>query len=172
MKKLLLPLLLALCVSPLLSLAQQAAAPVARPDVEELLTIMRVEKTMQDAMAQVKKIMAQTIAAQPKLSAEESTKTTAMQEKIFGLIEQEMSWQNIKPAMVQIYGESLTPDEVKGITDFYKSPAGQAFLDKQPVIMEKTVAWQQKMMAGLMPKIQAAVQSEVGASAPKAPETK
>jgi len=166
MKKLLLSLL-ALCVSPLLSLAQQASAPAARPDVEELLTVMRLEKTMQDAMAMVKKMMAQNMASMSNSSAENAAKTTAMQGKLFALVEQEMGWQKVKPAMVEIYADSLTPDEVKGITDFYKSPAGQAFLDKQPAIMEKTVAWQQKMMAGLMPKIQAAIQSEAGAPAPK-----
>ena len=168
MKKSLLSLLLALCVSPLLSLAQETAAP-ARPDIEEMLKVMRVEKTMEAAMAQVKKMVPQmtaSMAAQSKLSAEDAAKTTAMQEKLFALIEQEMSWKNIKPEMVQIYGESLTVQEVKGITDFYKSPAGQAFLDKQPVIMQKTMAWQQRMMGSLMPKIQALVQSEMGA--PKA----
>jgi hypothetical protein len=144
----------------------------ARPDVEELLSVMRVEKTMQSTMAQAEKVMAQNIAAQTKLSAKDATEIAAMQEKIFALVDQEMSWQIIKPEMVRIYGESLTPDEVKGITAFYKSPAGQAFLDKQPLILQKTVEWQQKMMVSLIPKMQGVIQSEAGASAPKAPATK
>jgi len=164
--KTLLALFLAVCASPLLALAQQATAP-ARPDIEELLSVMRVEKTMQAAMAQVKRLVPQmtaNIAAQSKLPADAAAKTTAMQEKLFALVEQEMSWQNIKPEIAQIYGESLTPEEVKGITAFYKSPAGQAFLDKQPVIVGKTIAWKQRMMGGLMPKIQALVQSEFSAA--------
>ncbi|MDD5351301.1 MAG: DUF2059 domain-containing protein [Chthoniobacteraceae bacterium] len=169
MKKTLLVLFLAICASPLLSLAQDATAP-ARPDVEELLNIMRVEKTMQSAMAQVKKMVPQMtagMAAQGKVSADDAAKATAMQEKILALVEQEMGWKNIKPEMVKIYADSLTPEEVKGITAFYKSPAGQAFLDKQPVIMEKTMVWQQKMMGSMMPKIQALVQAEIGGAAAK-----
>lgn len=159
MKKIALCLLLAFC--PLLAPAQDAV----RPDVEEMLTVMRVEKTMQSAIGQMKKMMPQMVAgmAGKSLSADDAAKVAALQQKVFALVEKEMSWQAIKPEMAKIYAESLTPEEVKGITAFFKSPAGQAFLDKQPVIMEKTMAWQQKMMGSLMPKIQALIQAEAGA---------
>jgi hypothetical protein len=165
MKKTALSLILAVFAAPLLSLAQDAA----RPDVEEMLATMRIEKTMQAAMSQVKKMVPQMAAqmAGGSLSAEDASKVAAMQQKIVGLVEKEMSWPNIKPEIVKIYSETLTPQEVKGITAFYKSPAGQAFLDKQPAIMEKTMQWQQKMMAGLMPKIQELVKSEIEAAGQK-----
>jgi len=162
MKKCLIALLLALC--PILSIAE---TPTARPDVEELLVVMQLEKNMTAAMDSVKKMVPQmmaNMAAQGKISASEVEKTQAMQQKLMNLIQEEMSWAKIKVAFVQIYSESLTPDEVKGITAFYKSPAGQAFLDKQPVILQKTMAWQQSLMKDLMPKIQAFVESETKAA--------
>jgi len=160
MNKYFITLLLTLC--PLFSFAQ---TPAARPDVEELLTVMRLEKTMQNTMEQVKKMMASqmtaSLANQAKASPEVAQRAQAIQEKAFALVQEEMSWEKIKGDFAQIYAESLTPEEVQGIIAFYKSPAGQAFLDKQPLILQKTMARQQKVMMGLMPKIQAMVQSEM-----------
>jgi len=149
---------LLLAFSPLLSFAQ---APSSRPDVEELLTVMRVEKTMQTAMEQMKKIAASQVARSltGQTSPDDAQKVQAIQDKIFALIQDEMNWQKIKDDCARIYAESLTPEEIKGIIAFYKSPAGQAYLDKQSVILEKANALQQKIKMSLMPKIQAIVQS-------------
>lgn len=158
MKKYCITLLLA--ISPLFSFADTAAI---RPDVDELLTVMRVEKTMQSAMEQVRKVLPQmtaSIAAQAKISPESAQKSAELQDKIFKLVQDEMSWEKRKADFAQIYSESLTPQEVQGIIAFYKSPAGQAFLDKQPIIMQKTMAMQQKMMMDMMPKMQALIKSE------------
>ena len=164
MKKYLLTLLLTL--SPLFSFAD---TPAIRPDIDELFTVMRLEKTMQNAMEQMKKMVPQMTAnvlAQGNLPPEAVEKGKSSQEKIFALLEQEMSWQKMKGELAQVYAESLTPEEVKGITAFYKSPAGQAFLDKQPLIMQKSMAMQQKLMKGMIPKIQALIQSEIEQAKP------
>ena len=177
MKKYFLALLLAFA-SPLFTLADEA---VIRPDVEELFTVMRMEKTMKDSMEQGMKMipkMTAGMAAQSlsKLPPEEAAKATAMQqkmqEKTMALVQEEMSWKKMKGPMAQVYAESLTPEEVKGITAFYKSPAGQAFLDKQPVIMQKTVAMTQKLMMDMMPKLQALIQAETAEMAKEAAPAK
>jgi len=166
MNKYFLPLLLAFA-SPWFALADDAAI---RPDIDELFTAMRMEKIMHDSMDQAMKMipkMTESMTSQSlsKLSPAEAEKVRAraekMQEKTMALVEEEMSWEKIKGPMAQVYAESLTPEEVKGITAFYKSPAGQAFLDKQPVIMQKTMAMTQKLMMDLMPKMQALIQNEI-----------
>lgn len=166
MKKYCLTLLLALA-SPLFALADDAPA---RPDIDELFSVMRVEKSMQSVMEQMKQMLPQmvsNIAKQSNLPLAEIEKTKGMQDKMFALIVEEMSWKKMKGDMTKIYAESLTPEEVKGITAFYKSPAGQAFLDKMPLIMQKSMEINQKKMMELMPKIQAMVQSEMEAKEPK-----
>lgn len=165
MKKYCASLLLA-CISPLLAWADQAQP---RPDVEELLTVMRVEQTLQSSMGQIKKMIPQMTAnmlkQMPGATAHSAEKAAAMQQKVFALVEEEMSWPKIKGDFVQIYSEALTPEETKGIIAFYKSPAGQAFLDKQPLLMEKSIQFQQKLMSGLIPKMQALVKEEAAAQA-------
>ncbi|MCX6967980.1 MAG: DUF2059 domain-containing protein [Verrucomicrobia bacterium] len=168
MKKALLTLLLA--ISPLFTFAQTAAV---RPDIDELFTVMRLEKTMQSTMEQVRKMVPQMTANMiGKMSENDPAamqKAKASQEKLFALIYDEMSWEKLKPLMAAVYAESLTPDEVRGVTEFYKTSAGQAFLNKQPVIVQKSIAMQQKMMMDLMPKIQAVIKSEFD-SAKAAPQ--
>ena len=169
MKKCFLALLVAFA-SPLFALAQEAAI---RPDIEELFAVMRLEKTMQNAMEQMKKMVPQMTAnmvgKMTDIPADTAEKTKATQEKIFALLQEEMSWKKFKPMVAAVYAESLTPEEVKGITAFYKSPAGQALLDKQPVIMQKSMVMQQKLMMDMMPKIQAIVKSEMEAASKAAP---
>ena len=164
MKKHLLALLLAV-TSPLLALTQE---PAIRPDIEELFTVMRMEKTMQNAMEQVKKMVPQMtsnmMSKMADMPADAAEKAKGSQEKAMALIQEEMNWAKFKPMIAQVYAESLTPEEVKGITAFYKSPAGQAFLDKQPVIMQKSMVMQQKLMMEMMPKIQALMKAEMGAA--------
>ena len=170
MKKHLFALLLAV-TSPLFALAQE---PAIRPDIEELFTAMRMEYTMQNAMEQVQKMVPQMtsnmVGKMTNVPADTAEKTKALQEKIFALIQEEMNWAKFKPSIAAVYAESLTPEEVKGITAFYKSPAGQAFLDKQPVIMQKCMGMQQQMMMDMMPKIQALMKSEMGADSKPTPQ--
>jgi hypothetical protein len=47
-----------------------------------------------------------------------------------------------------IYSNVFTKDQLAGLGDFYDSPAGQAFTDKQPEI-------QQQMQQVIMPRIMA-----------------
>ena len=70
--------------------------------------------------------------------------------------------------MAQVYAESLTPDVVKGMIAFYKSPAGQTYLDQQPVIMQKSMVITQKMMMDIMPRLQTLIQTEIAETAKEA----
>jgi uncharacterized protein len=40
----------------------------------------------------------------------------------------------LTPSAVKIYAATLTQEELRGIVDFYKSPAGQSLLKKLPVL--------------------------------------
>jgi uncharacterized protein len=47
-------------------------------------------------------------------------------------------------AIAAIYANNFTGDELRELTAFYKSPAGQKFLQKTPVIAAQTMAAGQK----------------------------
>ncbi|MCP4350142.1 MAG: DUF2059 domain-containing protein [Desulfobacterales bacterium] len=76
-----------------------------------------------------------------------------------------MNWDEIKAHYVKIFTEVYTKNELKSIVNFYKSPAGQSMLKKQPLFEEKAMMIIQFNMQRIMPELQKIVheflQSEV-----------
>jgi len=135
------------------------ADETARPDVDELLTISRVQKMSDSVMDQVKGAM-EGMAKQASASASATGKQKKMQDDMFDFIKSEMSWDKMKVQYAKMYAEVFTPQEIKDLIAFYKTPTGQMFLDKQPLLVQKSMAMGQTMMMGLMPKIQEMVREE------------
>lgn len=52
---------------------------------------------------------------------------------------------------------AVTKVEIDGLIAFYASPAGQAFINKMPVVLQKSMAISQSLMQSLMPKMSAAM---------------
>ena len=94
------------------------------------------------------------------VEAEPSTRPEA---SIFDLVNAKMSWEKFKPAIVQIYAEVYTDEELDGILAFYRSPAGHAMIEKMPQLMSRTMAVAQKLMGDIQPEIEKMVKE----SAPK-----
>jgi hypothetical protein len=107
------------------------------------------------------------VANQTNVSPDASEKAKAIQDKMFALIEGELSWNKMKAQYERIYAEVFTPDEVRGLIAFYKTPAGQAFLDKQPLLIQKTMEVTQKQVIEMTPKIQELVKQESQSTAKK-----
>jgi hypothetical protein len=61
--------------------------------------------------------------------------------------------------LVPIYVKHLSDKEMKSIIDFYESPAGQALVEKQPLIMQESMAvgqqWGMELSQKVVQKIQA-----------------
>jgi hypothetical protein len=70
------------------------------------------------------------------------------------IMKEELSWDKLKDGFIQVYRDTFTQEEMDGIIAFYKSPAGQAFVDKQPALMKNTMALMQQRMGPMMQKIQ------------------
>ncbi|WP_234083722.1 DUF2059 domain-containing protein [Azonexus sp. R2A61] len=77
-----------------------------------------------------------------------------MKRKIGLLMRDELAWQRMEPIYLRLYRETLSEDEVVGMLDFYRTPAGQAMIRKMPLLMQKLMPELQGMMATMMPKMQ------------------
>jgi uncharacterized protein len=64
-----------------------------------------------------------------------------------------LNWSTLKPHYVRIYQEAFEQEEIDGLIAFYSSPAGQAFIGKMPVVMQKSITLAQNQMQNLMPKM-------------------
>lgn len=78
--------------------------------------------------------------------------------KFIAVMRQEVTWQKPKPVHVQLYRETFDQEEIDGLVAFHASPAGQAFVDKMPVVLQESMAISQSLMQPLFPKMTAAMQ--------------
>lgn len=71
--------------------------------------------------------------------------------------EKHMSWSSLKPALIQIYAESFTEDELDDITAFYRTPTGQKAARLTPVLMEQGMLLGQRAVQENLPELEQAV---------------
>ncbi|AMP12966.1 DUF2059 domain-containing protein [Collimonas pratensis] len=145
------------------STAVHAASP-SDASIEELLNSMHAEKIMDLMLPAIDKSMHQSMAMATEgktLSAKQQQILDASTAKMMALMKDEMSWDKMHPMYVQIYRESFTQEEIDGLVAFYKSPAGVAYINKMPAVMQKTMGLMQTRMAEMIPKMKAAIQQAV-----------
>jgi hypothetical protein len=119
--------------------------------VEELLTLMKVEEMQKQAMDNMRQMVSNQLKFQP---GADTPNAQEKQKKMFDLIGQKTSWQNMKSDYIKLYSDTYTEPEIDGILLFYRSPAGKAMVDKQPAMMTKMTSIMQSKMAELAPEIQ------------------
>ena len=66
----------------------------------------------------------------------------------------ELNWQSLKPIYRAVYKDSFTQAEVDGMIQFYKTPVGQATIQKMPLVMQKSIQLTQERMQAMAPKIE------------------
>lgn len=57
--------------------------------------------------------------------------------------------------MAGLYAQHFSQEEVDGLIAFYRSPAGEALVNKMPLVMDASVANIQRTMVGIAPRLQA-----------------
>lgn len=145
--------LLALILVPLA--CADEATKVAK--VEELFKAMNVAEQQKQMMAQMSKMVINQVKdalTSQGTSAEAIAKAQEKQKRIFALIEQKTSWENMKPVFLKAYTDTFTEPEIDGILAFYKTPSGRAMVEKQPALNGKIMTNVQGLMADLMPQME------------------
>jgi len=136
--------------------ASEKQGPTRRALAEELLNLMNVKENAEQSFVMVKQMMSSQIEKlkqQENVSVKVSSATEKTMDMTMDIMAKELSWDKMKDEYINLYAETFTEEELKGIIDFYKSPAGQAFSKKQPELMRRTMEMSQEKMAQIMPKI-------------------
>lgn len=154
-------LLLVAVVSLFLIQCGRADENAHRKLAEELLGLMDVAKNTEQVMESIKQMQMAQLKSMD-ISPAASEKVRSMQSEMSDLMAKELTWANLKEDYVSMYAETFTAEELEGIIDFYKSPAGQAFIQKTPEMMNKSMAIVQKQMERIGPKIQEMTQKLTG----------
>lgn len=129
--------------------------PEARlAEAKKIFQAMKFKETVGEAIdAQMKAVMdmqRQQLAQSGSPLAEDGEYMDFMETAMRQMM-QDIDWETIQTSMERVYAETFTEAELKGITEFYSTPSGQAMI-------EKNTELQQKSMQAMMPAIMEASQ--------------
>jgi hypothetical protein len=144
--------------------ASAHAQTASTESIEELLVVTKSESLMNTLYGNIESIVRQGMNESLKgktLDANQRALVDSMPAKMSKVLREELSWSSLKPMYVQIYKESLTQEDVSGLIDFYKSPAGAAMINKMPLVMQKSMVMVQQRMGPLMEKMQEALKQSL-----------
>jgi hypothetical protein len=154
----------ALAVMCLSSCAQNAAPAAATVDparaarVEKLFAVMHIERTTEQMMGMMQKLVMQSTQNLPGMSSltpDQAKVVDAFQKKAMQLAVDTVGWKVMKPDYVRIYAAEFTDDQIDAMTAFYGSSAGQALLNKTPEISQQTMTIVQQKIVTLQPQMRA-----------------
>ncbi len=153
---------LTVCILAFLSMAAPSSAQDRTAKAEELFKLMRMEETfaqLMDTVTQQTKasVLSQLTGRQipPELEAD----VDQLQTEVNDLLMQYMGWNVLKPEYARMYADAFTDQELDAILAFYRTPGGQAFVTKQPVLIQRSSELVQRKIAEASPALQAKLAS-------------
>jgi hypothetical protein len=152
--------------SPLTALAQDEPAPAPaaaaelpgtpehRAAAEELLKASSVEEMMTRSFDNVLNLQMRNMQGM-NIPEDKKEKFAELQKRSGELIKEELSWGRIREDVISTYVETFSEDELKGLLEFYQGPLGKKLIEKQPVLMERTMKLAERQMQSLRPRLTA-----------------
>jgi hypothetical protein len=139
--------------------AKQADAvgnPPSEASVKQLLEVMQAHKMLDATMAQMsafmKQMMEQATQGQ-KITPQIQKDIDRRQSEMTNTFKEVLDWNKLEPMYVRVYQKSFTQQELDGMIGFYKTTAGQAVINKMPVVMQNTMSEMQQMMQPMIQRM-------------------
>jgi hypothetical protein len=132
------------------------AATASNESIEKLLTITKAESLLDSSYVEAGRAVqknAKLNAPDKKWNAKQQLLVDAFPEKIVALVRKDYGWDTYKPKIVKIYSDVFSQEEIDGLIAFYSNPAGQAYINKMPLVLQQTIQLTQSMMQTITPKI-------------------
>lgn len=136
------------------------AAPPSDASIAALLSVTKSDKMLETMYANMEQMIRQSMqqASMGKtLTAEQKRVMELAPARIAKLMREEITWASMEPAIVKVYRDSFDQAEVDGLIAFYQSPVGQSFVNKMPLVMQRSMEASQAQLQAFMPKLQQAM---------------
>lgn len=136
------------------------AAPPTDASIATLLQVTQSDKMMDTMYANMEQMIRQGMQAAARgktLTAEQTRVMELAPARLAAVMRSEITWAKMEPMVVQIYRENFEQSEVDDMIAFYRSPSGQSFVAKMPVVMQRSMEASQQQLQAFMPKLQAAM---------------
>ena len=152
MKRVMLFLLLALMSSAAL------ADPPSDASIRELFEITHIQTFLVTLRSTMGRGMQQGFAAataNKNLTVEQQRIVDGYMRRMETIFDEELVWSKIEPIYLQVYRENFTQDEIDAINAFYRTPAGQAVIEKMPASTQRAAQLMQPNIQEMLKKMQA-----------------
>lgn len=160
----------ALCIAVGGALLAGAAA-AQEPDAErlalaeEVLEVAQAEQMVDQMLTQIQAMQSQI--TQQVAAAQGITVDTEIRSQVEAIMNEELrvAMEPLIDQLAPLYADVFTAEELQGLLDFYSTPAGKALIEKQPLLMERSIQvstqWAQAAVPYLMQRVQQRVEKEV-----------
>lgn len=93
---------------------------------EKLLAVMNIDAAMEQSMQQMLEVQLQ-----------QNPALAPYQHVIMGFLNKHMSYESLKPDLIQIYSNSFTAEELGKLNAFYQTPVGEKTVRLMPNLMNQ-----------------------------------
>jgi hypothetical protein len=143
--------LTATLVCILISAAAAAAnnAPASDASIREMLELTNAQQMITGMKGQMTAMMnsaMQNALQGQSVTPERQAVLDRMATKMSAVVTDMLNWDNLVPIYMRTYRDSFSQDEIDGAIKFYKSPAGQAYVKKLPLVMQNVMREMQGFM--------------------------
>ncbi len=144
-------LLSMLSLSPLRALSDEASHRAA---AQEYMAVTQSAQKMKGLLSQIKKRHLSEIEKWYIPDGQQSRMVEYV-EQISALVNRELGWAGLQGEFEAAYMEVFTETELRGLSEFYRSELGQAYLSKREHLLNLGVDIAQKRVRKLMPEVEA-----------------
>jgi hypothetical protein len=104
---------------------------------EELLSLMNMQGAVEATYKPLKEQVPMRLMAWEHRvgSTNVSSQVRSEAERLKKTIDEELNWSKLKADHVTLYADRYSEEELKSIIAFFKTPAGKAFVEKQPALI-------------------------------------
>ncbi len=144
------------CAAQGVTTSGQDAAASKQAKVEELFRVLKMDVVLRktlDLVADQAKSGAMRQILGVHVEPTQQKIIDDMQDKLKQILSDTLSWEHLEPIYAKLYADNFSEPEIDAVLAFYKSPAGQAFVEKSPELMSQSTALIQQQMMTAQPEI-------------------
>ena len=93
------------------------------------------------------------------MTEEQKAEVARIQAKTQEIVRKALSWDEMRPVYLDVYKKTYTREDVRAITKFYESAAGQRMLDKNPALMQNIMSAVQLKMVPMLEELQGEIRN-------------